>query len=262
MKESLQLLVAPDGADLEHVKVEVSDLKLERPFWKVWDRTRFAATNVTVAPMGYVDLKRAPEHTARKMRIVPGWFQDPILDFLEAVDIRGNDVQGFWIKVRCPSGQRAGVYRGKVRVTWIAGGQARRWEAPFGVRVYGFAIGTLPPVHLSMSFRPGFSCSNWDRLGRIVGTEDYKVQQWIHAHTNCAPYLARKRPGEWADFLADNLMTIDYLYPGPEPQWDELVRLKAEGRLDVFNLKYWRTSGMRGAIARSSGRTRRCRTPS
>ena len=62
--------------------------------------------------MGYVDLKRAPEHTARKTRIVPGWFPDPILGFLEAVDIRGNDVQGFWIKVRCPSGQKAGDYAG------------------------------------------------------------------------------------------------------------------------------------------------------
>ena len=239
-KESLQLLVAADGQDLEHVKVEVET------------EGGFASANVSVAPMGYVAAKRVPEHAARQLPdktlpgglrrvpLVPGWYPDPILSFLDGVDaIRADDVQSFWIKVRCPADQKAGVYRGKVRVKWTAGGKARSWTAPFRVRVNDFALGTVSPIPLSMSYQPGFSCRNYERLGQVVGTEWYKVEQWIHAHTNCAPYLARKRVGDWSAFLADNLITIDFLYPAVAPRWKELAKLKAEGRLGNFNLKYW-----------------------
>ena len=239
-KESFQLLVAPDGANLADVKVAVAM------------EAGFAPENVSVAPMGYVAAKRVPEHSAgfrpdtqapggyRRVPLVPGWYPDPILGFLDRVDaIRDDDVQSFWVKVRCPSDQKAGVYRGKLRVTWTAGGRAKAWEAPLSVRVYDFTLGTVSPIPLSMSCQPGFSCQNYERLGRTVGTEWYKVEQWIHAHTNCAPYLARRRVGDWAEFLADNLITIDFLYPSVAPRWPELAKLKAEGRLGAFNLKYW-----------------------
>mgnify|MGYP003293986129 CR=1 FL=1 len=251
-KESLQLLIAPDGADLESVRVEVSDLKAERSWYQLVAAPVFVASNIVVAPMGYVALKRVPEHSARvvddptapgrerRIRHVPGWFPDPILDFLGSVDaIRGDDVQSFWIKARCPSDQPAGVYRGTIRATWTVGGRMKVWTAPFTVRINDFTIGTVSPIPLSMSYQPSFSCANYERLGRSVGTDWYKVEQWIHAHTNCAPYLARKRVGDWADFLADNLITIDFLYPSVAPRWDELLKLKIRGQLGAFNLKYW-----------------------
>ena len=233
--EAIQLLVAPTTGDLKGVKVKVADL---------WNgNVRFAASNVAAQVMGYVDMQIMPDYTHWSTRTTPsntlervsrppvlGWYPDPILDFLDAVDIAQGDVQSFWLNVRCPVDQPAGTYRGTVEVA----GEC----FPLTVRVNDFTLPVAPPVPMNISFKPGWR----DPMLSVDGFEVETYAQGerrILANKDCAAYLARHQTHAWAQFLADHLITIDYLYPSVGPRWDELVQLKREGRLGAFNLVYW-----------------------
>lgn len=247
-KEAIQLLVAPTTTALKNVKVTVSDLAHERPFWKVWGRsTSFAASNVAAQVVGYVDMKVMPDYsevytmrtasnTLERVRRPPrpGWYPDLLLDFLDAVNIAKGDVQSFWLNVRCPDNQPAGIYRGCVTVT--ADG-LNPVVFPLTVRVNDFTLPKTPPVPMNISFKP----TTWGPSMKADLIEDdyFENEDAIERDSQNAAHLARANTWAWADFLADHLITIDFLYPSVGPRWDALVRLKNEGRLDCFNLKYW-----------------------
>lgn len=233
--EAVQLLVAPTEGDLKGVKVTVSDL---------WNGdVRFAATNVAAHALGYVEMKIMPDYTHWSTQVTPsntlvrvsrppvlGWYPDPILDFLGAVDVAKGDVQGFWLSVRCPVGQPAGTYRGTVEVA------GERF--PLTVRVNDFTLPAVAPVPMNIAFKPGWR----DPMLSVDGIRSETYEQGerrIRENRDCAAYLARQQTHAWAQFLADRLITIDYLYPSVGPRWDELVQLKREGRLGAFNLAYW-----------------------
>lgn len=144
-RESVQILVAPRAADLSDVSVTVGDL-VEN------DGTVFAASNVVCSPVGYVNVTGvapyrvgfairddgAPTGYRRETRTPErGWWPDPILGHLDAVDVKGRDLQSFWVRVTCPESQKAGIYRGAATV------RARGVEpvvVPFTVRVNGFGL--------------------------------------------------------------------------------------------------------------------------
>ena len=235
--ESLQVLVAPRGEDLRNVRVRVGDLS---------DGAGgvFAAANVACDVMGYVNLRRqapykvgaavptnaAPGYARATLRPELGWWPDPILNFLDGVTVEGTDVQSFWVRVHCPEGQKAGVYRGALTVS--ADGIAPV-KVPFSVRVNGFAIGRTSPLPLAITFSPGPTTQLEDAAGLAAAAERRKdplspVNLWKH------------REQEWGDFLADYFITMDSLYhDGSRVHFDVLERLKRQGRLGVFNLGYW-----------------------
>ena len=220
--ESVQVVVSPRNTDLKGVKVCVAgDLRGEGGV--------FAATNITCCAMGYVNVTNdvpyligrsepsdtSPGYVRQTCRPKKGWWPDPILDFLDSVDVSGSDVQSFWVRVRCPALQTVGVYRGALVVS-AAGVAAVR--IPFSVRVNDFAIGRASPLSMAITFCP-----------EAMNVETSPSRLW------------RKHKIEWADFLADYFITMDDLYNGGgrEIPFDLLERLKSQGRLGVFNIGYW-----------------------
>ena len=248
--ESVQILVAPRDADLKGVRVKVEgnlilsgrDAPTARPHGDdsgrfvetslpETDKAIFAAANISISPVGYVNVTNeapypigrcepadaAPGYARRTRKPETGWWPDPILDFLDKVDVSGNDVQSFWVRVRCPESQGAGVYRGAL-VVFAEGAAPVR--IPFAVRVNDFAIGRASPLPMAITFCPESADG---------GGEASPARLW------------QKHRAEWADFLADYFITMDDLYNGGgrEIPFDLLERLKSQGRLGVFNLGYW-----------------------
>ena len=234
-RESVQILVAPRDADLADVSVTVGDLVAN-------DGTVFSASNVLCSPVGYVNVTGtapyrvgfavrddgAPAGYRRETRTPErGWWPDPILGYLDAVDVKGRDVQGFWVRVTCPESQKAGIYSGAAMV------RARGVEpvvVPFSVRVNGFAVPKRSPLPLAITFwpEPDAETPAHAALGAAARNDpDAPINAW------------RRNRLAWGDFLADYYITMDSLYGRNRLQWDVLVRLKEQGRLGFFNLGYW-----------------------
>ena len=234
--ESLQVLVAPRGENLKNVRVRVSDLTGPRG-------AVFPATNIACDVMGYVELRRrapykvgcampaasSPGYERKSLRPDLGWWPDPILNFLDGVDIAGTDVQSFWVRVHCSGCQPAGAYRGVLSVS--ADGVAPV-EVPFTVRVNDFTLSRVSPLPLAITFAPGPTTQFEDAAGLAEAAARRKdplapVNLWM------------RRELEWGDFLADYYMTMDSLYHSGKIHFDVLERLKDQGRLGWFNLGYW-----------------------
>ena len=225
--EGVQILVGNAGREtLRDVRVEVSDLKLSRAWWRFGAAPALAATNISVGVTGYVRTRglprykvgynvttnAAPGYRRLTRRADPGWYPDPILDFLRGADVKPATVQSFWIDVAAPANLPAGEYVGTVRVS-CAGPHAASASYPFRVKVWDFTLAKAPPLPLAITFH--------------VGDE-----------SPCKAAV-NSRLDEWADYLADHFITIDSLYAYETPRFEQLARLKREGRLNMFNLGYW-----------------------
>ena len=201
--ESVQILVAPNGHDLNGVHVDVT---LD---------SAFAASNVTSSVVGYTETIHPPPYVLRplkggKMKRPPcGWYPDPILDFQKSCNISGTDVQSFWVRVKCPRDQAAGVYEGALVVS-AEGAESVR--IPFSVRVNGFEVGRVSPLPLAVSVD-------------IPGSSD--TNNWRNAW--------KKRSDDFCDFFADYFITVNCIY-WRQPAWGMLERLRDQGRLGLFNL--------------------------
>ena len=247
--ESAQIVVAPKTGTLCRVSV-----KCEGNL--VGTSGTFAASNVFCSVLGYSKtLYQAPYAVGRtvftnetdkagyrRKGYFPraGWYPDVILDHVREADVADDVAQGFWVRVRCPRGQRADTYRGALVVSAL-GVPATR--VPFEVRVNGFEVPKAPALPVAMNFNPsggvGWLPTDAEFAERTAAKNDPAAPQNIW----------KTRKMEWVDFLADYLITYDFLYRlsrsprDPEPDWDALMRLKGQGRLGPFNLAYW---GKRG----------------
>ena len=217
--ESVQIVVMPGDSGLRNVRVSVSDLERRGgSFFGLFGDT-LPAKNIDCSVVGYVLTTNRPpyrvgfwpEAGVRKCeRVKPGWWPDPILDFMDSTDIAQGDVQSFWIRVRCPRDQPAGEYRG---VLAVAADNAGVFRVPFRARVYDFSVPESSPLPLAITFAPPRS----GEPGRIVAA----------------------REAEWGDFLSDYYITMDSLYHRGDIRWDVLQDLRKRGRLGYFNLGYW-----------------------
>ncbi len=196
-KESFQVAVFPVESGLKQVKVSVGALRSAGG--AVLDRQ-----NIDCDVVGYVETKRRPPYQVSYV----GWWPDPILDFLGPVDVAKGDLQTFWIRVRAPKAQPAGVYRGKLTVS--AQG-AVPVEFPLVVRVYGFPLPDHSPLPTAITF--------FERVSQMGGKDNWP-----------------KRKLEYADFLADYYIDYDSLYRGKAPDFEIATRLHGQGRLVAFNL--------------------------
>lgn len=234
--ESLQLVVAPFDKDLRDVRVKVSG-----------NLGAFSATNIACDVVGYVETKERPQYGVgynvatnggvgylRQTRpAMVGWWPDPILGFLDGVDIGGFDVQGFWVRVHCPSNQAAGTYRGTLEVSARDIAPVR---IPFSVRVNDFALGRVSALPLAITFRPSPSGSVHEVASVEAKRRDPEgpVNVW------------RRHFDEWVDFLADYLITYDDIYHFDKVESERgqerlraLKRLRDQGRIGWFNIGHW-----------------------
>ena len=237
--ESVQLLVAPRDADLSGVKVAVEG-----------DFGGFAASNISCGVTGYVRTTRKPPYQVadgpdRALRDPAiGWWPDPILDFLDGVDIRDLDVQSFWIRVHCPARQPAGIYRGALLV--IANGVSPV-RIPFSVRVNGFTLGRTSALPLAVTFGPCVIAGE--------GPEAAAAANACAADPLAPVHQWRKHEREWVSFLADYFITFDNLY---HRGWTNVLHaarhLRDEGRAGLFNLGNWEKPASTNAADMASWR--------
>ena len=220
-KESFQVIVQPRCQDIKRVWVRVSDLRSQ-------DGGRFPSESIDVVPVGYVETKTVPPYGSSHV----GWWPDPILEFMQAVDIAKSDAQSFWVRVRAAKAQPPGVYKGKLDIML---GKRALFSFDLSVRVYGFALPDTSPLPLAVTFWPHDHPQPETReaQSRWRGSEGYPVNAW------------KKRKQKWADFLADYYLTYDslYGYGGWAPDFEIIQRLHAAGRLGRFNLGYYGPCG-------------------
>ena len=253
--EGVQLLVSPRGRDLSDVKVALDDSGLTGPDGAVFPRERVACDVMgyvrtvhrppyavgycvpTNTPVGYVRQTRTPKI---------GWWPDPILGFLGGIEVKGMDVQSFWVRVRCPADQRAGVYRGALVVSAHGVEPVR---VPFSVRVNDFALGRISALPLAITFSPGANT-------QLETEENIKAAAALRADPEAPINMWKKRDAEWASFLADYLIPIDSLYHGNDMWRIRLLKqLKDEDRLGWFNLGYGSYPGKDESIEKWRERT-------
>lgn len=226
--ESVQLVVATTDGDLRDVRVEFSALRNGSAL--------FAADNLKCSPVGFVETKDPPPYEVRPAVKCPsrGWWPDAILDFTDRADVLGDDVQPFWIRVKCPEGQKSGVYIGQMTVRARSQKGAVVRKIPLRIRVNGFTLPRTSMLPLAVSFWPGPS-----GVGATDGREDVVSRRRENPQGLHNAWKTREQA--YGGFLADYLLTWDSLYLNPkrEPRYDVLKRLKAENRLGMFNLSYW-----------------------
>ncbi len=220
-KESVQIAVLSTKGPLRKVAVSVGDLKGS-------GGTVFKHENIDCDVVGYVETKSRPPYGTPHV----GWWPDPILKGLPAVDIAAGDLQTFWVRLRAPKGQPAGVYRG---IATVSAEGVTPVTLEFRVRVRRFTLPDCSPLPLAITFSPEDNPTpqtqrdqaEWRKSG------DYPIQAW------------KKHKLQWADFLADYYITYDSLYHHGMPDFEVLTHLQRQGRLGRFNLGYFGDVGPR-----------------
>ena len=251
--ESLQVLVTPSGPALKGVRVCVSDLvrangqdarsPKSEPSVGLDDGGKIAVSCFRIAPVGYVNVTNpAPYKSGYNVATnLPGgylrlagpselgWWPDPILDWLPRADVREDDLQSFWVRLKCPGDQPAGTYRGTLTVS----GEGWSEDFPLTVCVWNFAVPKASPLPLAVTYAPGPST-------QFADAEQLSLAARLRKDPSSPVSAAPRREAEWGAFLADYYLTMDSLYHGGNAvHWDVLRRLDAEGRLGRFNLGYW-----------------------
>ncbi len=220
--ESFQVAVMPRSAPLRDVSVTVSELR--SPSGSV-----LSANDIDCDVVGYVKTERRPPYKVSHV----GWWPDPILDFLDGVDIATGDLQTFWVRVRTPKSQPPGKYAGTLRVS--AAGVPPLTIA-LEVVVRKFTLPDHSPLPTAITF--------FERKSQMGGAKNWPRMKL-----------------EYADFLADYYIDYDSLYRKEGPDYEIVQRLHDQGRLVAFNLGNVFNAGTRAegfdrAIAKTVERIR------
>ena len=192
----------------------------------------FAATNIAASVMGYVHITEPAGYKARDLDGVVRWpertwYPDPILDYMKSADVEPRDVQSFWLRVKCPAQQPAGLYAGTVRVSDADGAT---YSFPLQIRVRDFSLPLAPPLDMAMCFNPRYFEAGCKQLQEDPETP---INVW------------KRHKVEWCDFLAEYFVTMDNIYSWDSPDWEIIEHLRDKGRLGRFNIGYW-SGGSKG----------------
>lgn len=231
--EGAQLAVAAPGAEpLRGVRVAVENDD--------------AAIAVTAEPIGYTLADVPLAHSfafcepcatnacgyVRKCRPVPlGWYADPILPFLETVDVEPGDMQGFYVRVKASSAASAGLHRCTLRVRSANAGER---TVPLTVRVNGFSVGKTSELPLLVSFTPYVQplSLSWSKAqaDEVRNDPEAPVNLW------------RRRREDWCDMLTEYFILPGTIYPSTGdaiPDFDLLKRAAAKGRTGAVVIAPW-----------------------
>jgi len=199
--ESCQLVVvAPFSNELKNVSVKPDKFisKGGQPF----------QGEINIAPVGFVK--------TRERLYYPYfcWFTDPILSFLENVNVSPGEMQSFWVTVKTQNTTPPGKYMGNFIIECNYGGEMVRSLVPFEFEVWNFEIPR--ERHLPTAMGVG-ACS--------IGPEDMQEQIF--------------------DLLVDYRINADHIYrslkPGSSecdfPPIEKLIEWKEKG-MNKINLIY------------------------
>lgn len=79
-------------------------------------------------------------------------------------------MQSFWVRVKCPKAQKAGVYSGEVKVIARQDGQELSRRIPIRVRVNDFELPAASMLPLAITFSPGAAGTPEVRQRRLADT--------------------------------------------------------------------------------------------
>ncbi len=165
--ESFQIVIMPQKK-LENVTVKIEKMEIltNDPLFigEVIDKK-----NIEVAVVGFVKTKQ------RRYEVdYVGWWPDPILDFVDTVDVNEDVAQSFWITITADSFQVPGHYQAKLQVT--ADGE-KPFEIELNVKVYDFQIpdASIMPLAISTGFH--------EMAEKLAGENCYeKIEALLEKH--------------------------------------------------------------------------------
>ena len=165
-----------------------------------------------------------------------GWWPDPILAFLESVDVPAERTEALWVTVRAPRGTAAGLYAGSIRLS-CADGTA--YSVPLTVRVRPFDLPEKRHLPLALS---------WGEMTRqVYGLPADKKAAYDEAVAKGTPLDEIADPevrrvvairSRTAEFLLRKRAEPDMIYRGSPPNLDEVERWIRLGmtRFNVLHL--------------------------
>ena len=193
----------------EHEAVQLVVTPMERPLSGVGVKPAAElpdGVSVSVAPVGFVKTAAPPyDHEWS------GWWPDPILDYLETVDVALGENQPFWIRFHAGAEAPAGTHRLSLVVS-----DADGWERQVAVdlTVWDFEIPVKPSLPDALS------------IGRNDLWRMYPDRNPDESLAQLERFLMRYRMGP------------DAIYRGDLPRFDLIERRQSLGWLQPFNLKY------------------------
>ncbi|MCF6176455.1 MAG: DUF4091 domain-containing protein [Victivallaceae bacterium] len=126
--EGFQVIVlAPKSKALQDVEVIVGKFKLQTNTHIILPQNA-----VQAFPIGFVNT-RPPAYQIDYV----GWYPDPILEHLTKVNVKANEVQPFWVRVKTDSKTIPGVYSGALTIKTANTG---RVKIPLKIKVWNFII--------------------------------------------------------------------------------------------------------------------------
>jgi len=178
--------------------------------------------------MGHVQTKQPPYSVD-----YVGWWPDPILTFLESVDLPPRRAEALWVTVRAPRGTPAGTQRARVHLAAADGAQV---DVPLEVEVFGFDLPQKRHLPLALSWGEmlptvyGLPASKGKAYAAAIkaGTppeqvEDSEVSRLLRIRRDTANFLLRKRAEP------------DMIYRASPPNLDEVERWISRG-MTRFNV--------------------------
>lgn len=190
--------------------------------------------------MGHVKTQRPPYDVD-----YVGWWPDPILTFLDNVDLPANRSEALWVTVRAPRGTPPGKYSGKVLLACADG---TSYEVPLAAHVFAFDLPRKRHLPLALSWG--------EMLRQVYGLPETKKDAYTTAvRAGTAPdgvpdpeverLLKIRR--ETADFLLRKRAEPDMIYRGTPPNLDEVERWISQGmtRFNVLHVSADKTRNVR-----------------
>lgn len=204
---------------------------------KVWVKpgsnekgARLEAACLSVAPVGYVKTERPPYPVKRT-----GWHPDPILEYLAEIDLEAYQWQSYWVEVKVPKRQEAGVYSCAVEFE-SEGKPAVR--IPLKIRVRNFSLPDGSRLPLALAF-------GGDRpIAQIYIKDPLQRKNFLDYAANLIPLsnvigpealLALEMRRKAQDLLLDHRLIPDGIYRAVPPSVEEVKYFRSRGARQ-FNL--------------------------
>ncbi|MBT7297909.1 MAG: DUF4091 domain-containing protein [Victivallales bacterium] len=196
----------------------------------IWE-TPACPLTTEVGWMGHVKTGKTPHVVDYQ-----GWWPDPILTFLEQVDVPAERTEALWITVRAPRGVAAGEYKGTVALTCDDG---TSYNVPLIVRVHPFDLPVKRHLPLALS---------WGEMTRTAyGLPADKSKAYVEAVAQGIPLAEIADPevrrlvgirNRTAEFLLRKRAEPDMIYRSSPPNLDEVERWIKLGmtRFNVLHL--------------------------
>ncbi|MCQ2391922.1 MAG: DUF4091 domain-containing protein [Kiritimatiellae bacterium] len=168
----------------------------------------------------------------RKVRETPlGWYADPILPFLDKVDVQPGDVQSFLVRVKAPADCAARTYTGQVRVS---AAEVADFCVPLTVRVNGFSVGKASELPLLVTFTPFVQplSLSWTK----------EQAEALRRDAEAPVNLWRRQRERWCTTLGEYFLLPTTIYPARGdviPDFDLIQQAAREGRKGSFIVAPW-----------------------